>query len=104
MTFSQRAQLGHRAPVGRLEVVCVLRLARELGAQHGPTGRLRFATREVGLLGRVRVERGLQAQNLGAVRGGRIVRRVQLSGERVDLALPRGKLGRLGGELLGRGV
>ena len=61
-------------------------------------------SREVGLRGRLGVEGGLQAQGFGAVGCGRFVRRVQLRGEGLDLALAGGELCGLHGELLSCGV
>ena len=100
MAFTQRARLSRRARARRLEVTRtrILRLARELGAQNGPTCLFGFAPYEVGLRG---IVCGLQAQNLSAVGRGCFVRLVEIDGEGLDLSLARGELCRRCCELLG---
>ncbi len=100
MTFTQRAQLSRRARARRLEVTRtrILRLARELGAQHGPVCLFRFAPYEVGLHG---IVFGLQAQNLSVVGRGCFVRIMEIDGEGHDLSLARGELCGRCCELLG---
>ena len=56
VAFTQSAQLGRRARMRRFEVMCMLRLARELGAQNGPACFFRFVSREVCLRGVVGIE------------------------------------------------
>jgi hypothetical protein len=101
MAFTQRAQLSRRARARRLEVMRtrILRLARELGAKHGPGCLLCFVLYEVGLRG---IAFRLQAHNLSVVGRGCFVRLVEIDGEGLDLSLARGELcGRCCG-LLGR--
>ena len=60
VAFTQSAQLGRCVRMRRFEVTCMLRLVRELGAQHGPARLFCSAPYEVGLRG---IVCGFQVQN-----------------------------------------
>lgn len=104
MAFAQSVQLCHCARVGCLKLPRVFCLAREFGAQHGPTCLFRFMSREVSLSGCLSVEGRLQTQNLGAVGCGCFLRRMHFCGEGLDLALAGREFCSLCGELLGCSV
>jgi hypothetical protein len=77
----------------------MIRLAHKLGARHGPTCFFGFVPHGVCLRGVVCIERGLQMENLGAVRHGCFVCIVQLSGEGLHLAFIQDELCGWCGEL-----
>ncbi len=77
----------------------MIRLAHKLGAWHRRTCFFGFVPCGVCLRGIVCIKRGLQMENLGAVRHGCFMCIVQLSGEGLHLAFMWGELCGLCGEL-----